>query len=377
MIWRSGKASRTTLVALALFSILIFVLAEMTARPEKQRNFEEKLKAANLAVLAQTEIRDYAASIGLRVDRQNDPYATGLIGQERTPITTDRGVVDAKILSANPNFAAAFVALLHQAGLKPRDTIAVGMTGSFPGWDIAFLAACRAMDLRPLIITSVGSSDWGANIPALTWLDMERILVEKGLWDYRSIAASIGGASDSGRGLSPEGRELIRTAARRNGTFLIEEGNLESSILKRMEVYDSARAGRDIACYVNIGGGSASVGGTRTAKMIPSGLSRHLAERNFSVRGVIVRMAEKGIPVIHLHAVKKLAARYELPDAVSDKAPEVGQGKLYFKDKYSVVSTILLTAVLGLVLFIFIRVDVKHYVFRKPAPVHVRREGGS
>jgi poly-gamma-glutamate system protein len=365
MIWRSGKASRTTLVALALFSVLVFILAELTARPEKQRYFEEKLKAANLAALAQATIRGYGEGIGLKIDPQNDPFRTGLIGQERTELTTDRGVVASKILSTNPNFAAAFIALLHQAGLKPHDVVAVGMTGSFPGWNIAFLAACKALDLRPLIITSVGSSDWGANIPSLTWLDMERILDEKGLWNFRSVAASIGGASDSGRGLSPEGRDLIREAIRRNGALLIQEGNLEASILKRLEIYEAARKGQKIACYVNIGGGAASVGGTRNAKLIPAGLTRHLAVRNFPVRGVINRMAEEGIPVIHLHSVKKLAPRYDLPDTVTDKAPEVGQGKLYFKDRYSVTNTIFLTAVLALVLFIFIRVDVKHYLFRK------------
>ena len=378
MIWRSGKASRTTLVALALFSVLVFILAELTARPEKQRYFEEKLKAANLAALAQATIRGYGEGIGLKIDPQNDPFRTGLIGQERTELTTDRGIVASKILSTNPNFAAAFIALLHQAGLKPHDVVAVGMTGSFPGWNIAFLAACKALDLRPLIITSVGSSDWGANIPSLTWLDMERILDEKGLWNFRSVAASIGGASDSGRGLSPEGRDLIREAIRRNGALLIQEGNLEASILKRLEIYEAARKGQKIACYVNIGGGAASVGGTRNAKLIPAGLSRHLAVRNFPVRGVINRMAEEGIPVIHLHSVKKLAPRYDLPDTVTDKAPEVGQGKLYFKDRYSVTNTIFLTAVLALVLFIFIRVDVKHYLFRKkPAPRYAPAgEGG-
>jgi poly-gamma-glutamate system protein len=377
MTWRNGKASRTTVVALALFSILVFILAELSARPEKQRYFEEKLKAANLAALAQATIRGYGEGIGLKVDAQNDPFRTGIIGQERTELTTDRGIVASKILSANPNFAAAFVALLHQAGLKAHDVVAVGMTGSFPGWNIAFLAACKVLDLQPLLITSVGSSDWGANLPSLTWLDMERIFDERGLWNFRSIAASIGGASDSGRGLSPEGRDLIRQAIARNGALLIEEANLEASILKRLEIYETSRKGRKIACYINIGGGAASVGGTRNAKLIPAGLTRHLAVRNFPVRGVINRMAEEGIPVIHLHSVKKLAPRYDLPDTVADKAPEVGQGKLYFKDRYSVTSTILLTAILALVLFVFIRVDVKHYLFRKrPILKHAAPGGG-
>ncbi len=371
MIWRSGKPSRGTLIGLALFSILVFYLAELTATPEKQRYFEKKLQAANLAQLAQQAIKNYSAAMGLSIDPQNDPYATGIIGQERTPITTDRGVVTSKILATNPNFAAAFVELLMDAKMKPRDRIAVGMTGSLPGWNIAFLAACKVLNLRPLIITSVGSSDWGANIPGLTWLDMERVLREKGVWDFTSIAASIGGSSDNGRGLSPQGRDLIREAIARNHVSPIAEDTLEASINKRMDLYDSSRGTGKIVCYVNIGGGAASLGGKENEKLIPPGLTRHLAVRNFPTRGVINRMAEKGLPVIQLGDVAKLADRFGLPTALADKPPELGQGKLYFRERYSVTSTIVLTLILGAVLFVFIRLDVKHYLFKKrrPSPV--------
>jgi len=372
MIWRSGKASKVTLIALALFSVLMFVLAELTATPQKQRSFEKKLQAANLAQLAQQAIKNYSESIGLKTDPENDPYLTGLIGQERTAITTDRGVVTSKILAANPNFAAAFVDLLIDARVKPHDTVAVGMTGSLPGWNIAFLAACKVLNLKPIIITSTGSSDWGANVPGLTWLDMERVLRERGLWDFKSFAASIGGSSDNGRGLSPEGRDLIKEAIARNGVTLIEEDNLEAGINRRMDLYEQARAGMPIACYINIGGGAASLGGKQNAKLIPPGLTKHLAVRNFPIRGVINRMAENGLPVIHLLNVAKLADRYGLPTTLADKPPELGQGKLYFREKYSVTSTAVLTLILGAVLFVFIRVDVKHYVFRRRRPLQIQ-----
>ncbi len=369
MIFRTGKVSRVTLVVLALFSMLVFILAESTAKPEKQRYFDRKLKAANLAQLAQVAIKDYSKSIGLKIDPENDPFQTGLVGQERTPITTDRGIVSSKILSTNPNFAAAFVELLSRAKLKKHDLVAVGMTGSLPGWNIAFLSACQVMELKPLIITSVGSSDWGANIPGLTWLDMEKVLNDKGLWDFKSMAASIGGGSDNGRGLSPEGRDLIKEAIKRNDVTLIEEDNLEANINKRMELFEKYRKEKEIACYVNIGGGLASLGGTQNARLIPPGLSMHLAVKNFPVRGVINRMAEGGIPVIHLLNVEKIAERYGLPAIVGDKAPELGQGELFFRDRYSVNSTLVLTIILGVVLFVFIRIDVKHYLFRRGSSV--------
>ena len=51
-----------------------------------------------------------------------------------------------------------------------------GIVGSFPALNVSLLAACEQMQLRALPITSVGSSMWGANDPAFTWLDMEKLL---------------------------------------------------------------------------------------------------------------------------------------------------------------------------------------------------------
>lgn len=368
MMWRQGKVSRLTLVGLAGFAVLVFALAERTAKPERQPYFNLKLKAAKQALLAQEAIKEAAQAAGIAIDRENDPYGTGIIGQERTPITSDRGVVTSKILATNPNFAAAFVELLLRAGVRRNDFVASGMTGSLPGWNLSFYAACWAIGARPLTITSVGSSDWGANLPALTWLDMEDILVKRGIFPYRSAAASIGGGSDNGRGMSPEGRQLIRDAIKRNGVELIETDDVDSSILLRMQTFYRLAGKKEVAAYVNIGGGLASLGGSQNERLIPPGLSKHLAAKNFPVRGVINRMAESGLPVIHLLEVEKIAAEYGLPTVVTPERPELGEGPLFFKDKYSITSTVFLTGLLLLVLFVFIRLDVAHYLFRRRRP---------
>src|SRR5210317_1920655 len=102
--------------------------------------------------------------------------------------------------------------MLKEVRLKENDVVAVAFTGSFPGLNIAVLAALQTLNLYPLIITSIGASNWGANDPYFTWLDMERELYNAQIFKYRSIAASIGGGLDRGRGLSPEGRKLIKDA---------------------------------------------------------------------------------------------------------------------------------------------------------------------
>ena len=84
------------------------------------------------------------------------------------------------------------------------------MTGSMPGANIAVLSACQAMKVIPVIISSVGASQWGANQLDFTWLDMESALAKNDLFiTFRSVAASIGGRNDMGRLLSPSGRKII------------------------------------------------------------------------------------------------------------------------------------------------------------------------
>jgi len=361
MKWRTKKPGALLLSGLALFSCLVFLLAEKTARLERQPHFEKKLEAAKLSLLSREAIASWEQSSGMVPDAQNDPYHTGLIGQERTPITTDRGVFASKVLATNPNFAAVFVDLLLGAKVKAHQAVAVGMTGSFPGMNISLFAACKALDVQPLIITSVGASDWGATNPSLTWLDMERILNERGLFSYHSLAASIGGGSDNGRGMSPEGRDLLRTAIKRNHIVAIDEQTVEDNIKKRMELYAKHANGKPIACYINIGGGIASLGGTQNARLIRPGLIRHLAVKNYPTRGVINIMAEQGLPVINILNVEKIAEMYDFPLEIGEQEPPLGEGPLFFKNRYSVSNVIVLTAILLTVLFVVIKVDLRHY----------------
>ena len=187
---RAGKPSLFLLVFLALLSLALFYLAEKSQTPRKAEYYSQKIDAANPAQQAQDIIKMEIGNRGYVIDIQNDPNLTGIIGPQYSQITTDRGYIRDKLISTNPNNAAVLVDLYHRAGLKKGDLVAVTFTGAFPAMNIAVLAACKVMDLRPVIITSVGASTWGANWDEFTWLDMETVLVESGIWDYKSTAAS-------------------------------------------------------------------------------------------------------------------------------------------------------------------------------------------
>lgn len=321
------------LVLLAVLGISFHVLAQVTRHMKPQPFMAEKMAASQRALRCFTAIQETRVGAPATLDKENDPEASGLIGQEFTLITTDRGVLDSKLTTVDPNFAAVFVQYFHELGLKPRDPIAISMTGSFPALNISMICAAEEMKLRPIVITSVGASMWGANDPRFTWLDMERFLNDKGLMKTRSVAASIGGSNDRGRGLSPKGRSLLRDAVTRNGVSLISEPTLEQSVQKRIEIFDHAAGTRGVKAFVNIGGGSASVGNAQSANLIHPGINRTLRPYNWTQRGTLQYYARKQVPIIHLLNIESIAEEYGLPLS-PETVPPVGEGDIFHRQAY-------------------------------------------
>lgn len=319
---------------LAVAAIGAQLILEATKVEKQGRYHGLKIRAATLAAEAFEMLRQHRLSESAVLDLVNDPAGTGLIGPEHSLITNARGVLTAKLTTLNPNFAAVIVDYFSQIGLKEGDPVGIAVSGSFPGMNINVYAAIQTMKLRPIIVTSVGASNWGANDPDFTWLDMEHLLVKEGIFHFRSVAASSGGADDMGRGLSPLGRRLIQEAVERNNIPFLESESIEEAIEKRMEIYDNATRPDRLSAYVNIGGGIASLGSSQNRALIQPGLSTDLGLRNFPRKGVIIRMAQRGIPVIHLNQIESIAQRFGLPRA-PEYMPEVGEGEVFAKEAYN------------------------------------------
>ena len=207
---------------------------------------------------AEEAIRNYRMQQDIYIDKVNDPNETALIGEKNTLITTDRGDLRAKLTALNPNMAAVMIDLLNKADVSEGDEIAVSCTGSFPGINIALFSAAKVMNLDLIIISSVGASMFGCTDPEFTWLDYETFFNNKGIFDYKSKAASIGGGKDLGQGLSAIGRDLIKKAIGRNNVQFVFEQSLEANIDKKMTIFRKNSQNPDL--YVNIGGGLSSLG---------------------------------------------------------------------------------------------------------------------
>jgi len=355
-----SAGSKTVLSVLSLLSLMAFLAVEYGKEDVKLKWYDQKLEASELASEATEYLKEFRMQKSVFVDVVNDPNETALIGQDITPITTDRGFIEAKLTSTNPNFAAVVVDMLKEAKLEKDDVVAIAFTGSFPGLNIAVHSAVQTLKLKPIIITSVGASNWGANDPYYTWLDMEKILFKAGIFKNKSVAASIGGGVDRGRGLSPDGRQLIIDAINRNKVEFINEEHLESSIQKRIDIFNEQSKKEKIKAFINVGGGISSIGSVENYKFIPGGLSISLPMKNYPVRGVTIHMAENNIPIIHLLNVNQLAQKYGLP-VNPIPLPRPGEGEIFIQKRYSVILTSGVTFFLIIAIsFVFIMERKRH-----------------
>ncbi len=351
---REGKISILSLSVVTLITIGLMALELNSKTRVEARYYKEKLDAARTAQTALASVRRAVYEMGIPIDRINDPNETGLIGLQYSPITTERGDLDAKLTSTNPNFAALVVHYLKQADVRRNDTVAVLLTGSYPALNISVMSAMKTLELHAVIITSVSSSMWGANFPQLTYLDMEALCRTDKIFQYKTIGATFGGEDDVGRGLSPAGREIIEEAAMRNGVTFLTATSLDEAIQEKMEIYESS--GR-IRLFINAGEKATAFAGLDGDNGL---IKPHSLKAG---NGLLARFSRKGIPVINLADIEMLAQKSGLPLAPLP-LPNPGEGRLYYEYRYSVPMAVVIVLILAVILFVVLRYDIDRYLKR-------------
>ena len=346
----------STLVLLSALALLCFIVAVNFKIIEKSSSFDQKVAAATLMSEAMQLLKNYRMEEGVFVDIENDPNETGMVGSPFSLITTDEGDLDSKLTTLDPNFSAVVVDLMSQLNLQERDTVAVLMTGSMPGANLAVLSACQAMGITPITISSLGASQWGANQIDFTWLDMESILVKNGLYNSQSVAASIGGRNDMGRLLSPSGRKIITDNISFHNIPLIKNNRLAENIKTRMKYYSEFLPINRYKAVINVGGGVASLGTSFNSKLIPPGIVKRSDLANINrpggIEGVFSKFINSGVPGLHILNIRPLTEQFKIPFAPIP-APEIGTGSLYAIERYSlIVAAICLLVVSGSVLIV-------------------------
>jgi poly-gamma-glutamate system protein len=302
------------MVVLFLLSVVAVALAQhfRTAVPlyaDEMLTAAEDMKRALDVVAAERTIS------GPPLDPVHDVNLTGLIGGLYTPTTSTTGNLAAKRTTTNPDVAGLIVRLLHEAGVRNGDHVAIGGSGSFPALLVASLCAAKAMDLKAGLIVSLAASQWGANLDGFTWLDIEASLMRACLLppEYETVAASVGGSDDLGSDLPLSGRTALRERILAAGVALVEDRELTRNVAARMDVYRAQAPVGRIAAFVNIGGSWANLGTSAEVLAMRPGVNRVRALPTENTRGVLHAMAVDGVPTIHLLDIAALADEYGIP----------------------------------------------------------------
>ncbi|NQU26821.1 MAG: poly-gamma-glutamate system protein [Candidatus Marinimicrobia bacterium] len=355
-MFRPAIQKTRTLVLMAVICLISYSVAVLSKVVIISDTYEIKLNAARQMQAAMDYLKTIRMEESVIMDPENDPNETGIVGSQFSLITTDEGDLDAKLTTLDPNFAAAMIELLHQAQVSQGDTVAVLLTGSMPGANIACLVACDVLGIEPVVITSVGASQWGANLIDFTWLDMEQLLFDSGYISAKSLAASIGGRNDMGRLLSPRGRQIIIENIDIHGLEFIREKSLAASVERRMQIFGAVSDLNKYAVFINVGGGVASLGTSFNHKLLQPGLvyrrDVESISRTGGIEGALTYFAKSNVPIIHILNIQSLTKKLGMPYAPIP-LPGIGSGKLYSEARYNLfVTAICLIIVIGTVVFI-------------------------
>ena len=255
---------------------------------------------------AQDHLASYRASRGMASSSVEDPFSTGLIGVEWSPLTTTLGSLPSKQASTNPVWAVLFLRWFDRLGLKEGDRVAFLSSASFPGLLLSGLAAAEERGLDVLLIASLGASTWGANEASFP---LPAILTELRLGGYLSTKAafySLGGDDERGGGFPDEGATILKESAGGEGVPLVF--GLTSVVEARKEALRAFSP----RLVVQIGGGRANLGDDPAVLSLPPGL----LDASFADRGgdgLIASALKEGWPVLHLLNLAEVARREGIP----------------------------------------------------------------
>ena len=367
--WRPRYVSRTALLLITAISLGGLLVVEFNPVTVRQNYLDEKLAASQLAAKCMQQIKTERLRRNLAIDPENDPAESGLIGLAISPATSTYGMLQAKQVSVNPNFAAVIVDMLKSVGVEKGDLVATGYSGSFPAINVCVVSALETLGARPIGISSAAASQWGANLPDYLWLDMEKTLFDAQLISFRSVAASLGGVEDRALGMDAESIAVLTAGVERAGLPLITSNNstetFSQSIDHRMQEYTKQAAGARIKAYINVGGGTTSVGKSLGKRLLGSGPNYTLPKSARDIDSVMTRFLAKEIPVVHLVRVESMAKRYGLSiNPERTQIPEVGEGQIFYRQEYNTWYVVAVLFAILASLYAFIRSDWGFRIFQ-------------
>lgn len=317
------------LVLLAAAALIIWLAGHRVRLPYA----EQMEEAADLHSRVVAAVKEERLNRGYPLVPE-DTLGLGLMGEHITAITTSLGSLEAKRTAQIPDFAALCVRLFHEAGVQAGDRVGACFSGSFPGLDLAVLCAAEVMDLDIVYLCSLGSSNYGANLPGYTAPEMIQTAVKAGLLSVMPRTVSMGGSGDRGSNMQgyaldePEEIEEMIARLEREGIPLSAYPVYTENVAVHMEMMG------DIKAFVNVGGNILGLGNEDVSLSYGQGLLKPMDPVITDKSGLVERYLSRGVPVIHLLNIKQLCGETGIPyDPVSVPAP--GTSAVYYSRSYS------------------------------------------
>jgi len=303
------KENQKYLVVIGFISVAVYLISQSLSNDQTVPYSKMMLEAAQIMEQMTTKIQQARIEAGLDINLIMDPNQTGLIGPEQGDLTTSLGHLQAKRTSTNPNIASLLVYLFKKAGIEKGDTIAIGASASFPALLVATLSACKAMEVAPVAMISLGASSHGATDSQFNLLDIYQILYKEQVVYQMPAVISLGGEDDFGAEFTDSVKKYLLQQIHNSGSHFINQKNLRKNVQERIKIYGDQK----ISCFVNIGGSEANLGESPLVLHVKPGLNTRLKIPDTSERGVLFEMAAHSIPIIHLLYIKGLVLQYGLP----------------------------------------------------------------
>ncbi len=299
------KVSEIKLGVFFFFLLTATVLVQLFLSSSNANLDRKEIEAGQLAVEWFKIIEKTKIKKGIPFEQWKNIKYGALLGKDYSNITTTLGSLEAKQTALNPRFASLVYRWLKKSNIDSTKTVGVIISGSFPSLAISTLAAIRVINAKTVLISSIGASTYGANESQATWIDYESWLRSKAGVPFSSSILTIGGENEIGEGMLEEGIEELKLAAERNSMSLYYPTSLQESI----EMKTRYLLEKNISLLINIGGNQAALGACRHSSVLPNGIWKNYSICNHHEKGILLRIYEKGIPVIHLINVRDLAAK--------------------------------------------------------------------
>lgn len=265
---------------------------------------------------AEKHVLEWRLKSGSALSDSDDPWRTGLVGLEWSPLSTTVGSLPAKRTACDPAWSLAALRWFDALGLTQGDPVAVASSSSFPGMMLNVLAAAEERGLDVHLAVSLGSSTWGCNDPVSPWPVMARELRKAGFLRTRAEFYTLGGEDETGGGISPEGIEIMTAAAKEAGVPVVCPESLKAVTEFKTDWIKSVAP----KAVISIGGSEANMGKDPAVLSLPPGILR---PRRDGGDGLIGLSLKAGYPVIHLLNIRELSVREGIG---FDSLPGAGRG---------------------------------------------------